>query len=120
MSKLKSISHGQLKPAGKNSAEMEGFSRSVANHAETEGLSRSVASMLATTPTTVEQNLARIWHHHVDDLVAVGVPAAMAEHSMLAAALVRAARSEGGAAAVCRLRDAADEFERELLAAEAS
>ncbi|MBR0803590.1 hypothetical protein JQ636_08585 [Bradyrhizobium japonicum] len=106
MSKLKSISHGQPKPAGKNSAEMEGFSR-------------SVASMLATTPTTVEQNLARIWHRAVDDLVAVGVPAAMAEHSMLAAALVRAASTEGGAAVVCRLRDAADEFERELFAAEA-
>ncbi|MDA9425672.1 hypothetical protein XH97_26590 [Bradyrhizobium sp. CCBAU 53380] len=71
--------------------------------------------MLATNPTTLEQNLARVWHRHVDDLVAVGVPAEMAEQSMLAAALVRAARSEGGAALVCRLRDAADAFERELL-----
>lgn len=79
---------------------------------------RRVVSMLATNPTTVEQNLARVWHRHVDDLVAVGVPAPMAELSMLATALVRAARSEGGAALVCRLRDAADAFERELLTGE--
>ncbi|MEY9573006.1 hypothetical protein ABIE88_000582 [Bradyrhizobium diazoefficiens] len=80
-----------------------------------ENANRTVVSMLATNPTTVEQNLARVWHRHVDDLVALGVPAEMAEHSMLAAALVRAARSEGGAAVISRLRDAADAFERELL-----
>ncbi|WP_441267684.1 hypothetical protein AB7G19_02325 [Bradyrhizobium sp. 215_C5_N1_1] len=84
---------------------------------KSENANRTVASMLTTNPTTVEQNLARVWHRHVDDLVAVGVPAEMAEHSMLAAALVRAARSEGGAVVISRLRDAADAFERELLTA---
>lgn len=56
---------------------------------KSENVNRTVASMLATNPTTVEQNLARVWHRH-DDLVAVGIPAEMAEHSMLATALVRA------------------------------
>ncbi|MET4214376.1 hypothetical protein [Bradyrhizobium sp. LA2.1] len=84
-----------------------------------ENANRTVVRMLATNPSTVEQNLARVWHRHVDDLVAVGVPAEMAEQSMLAAALVRAARSEGSEAVVCRLRDAADAFEREVLTADA-
>lgn len=75
---------------------------------------RTVADMLATNPETVEQNLARIWHQHVGELIAVGVPAPMVEHSMLAAALVRAAQSEGPSAVVARLRAAADAFERDV------
>lgn len=84
-----------------------------------ETASRSVADMLATNPSTVEQNLARVWHRTAADLVSAGVPAGMVEQSLLAAALVRAVRSEGAPAVISRLRDAADAFENEILAGRA-
>lgn len=60
--------------------------------------------------------LSQLWHSQVGAMMAAGVSPALVRESMLAAALVQAVQSEGAAAVVNRLRDAADAFEADLLA----
>lgn len=62
--------------------------------------------------------LSRVWHSQVGAMMGAGVSPALVRESMLAAALVQAVQSEGAAAVINRLRDAADAFEADLLASD--
>lgn len=83
---------------------------------ETEMQNRNYAPPQLDAVDPIALKLSHLWHSQVGAMMAAGVSPALVRESMLAAALVQAVQSEGSAAVINRLRDAADAFERDLLA----